>query len=361
MEITKTNITVKDLFEGYINDGEGGVVGYDGKLDIRPPFQREFVYDDEKRDLVIDTVLKKFPLSIMYWNIKDDGSFEILDGQQRTVSICEYVNNGFSFDGIYFDNQPDDIQERILDYELDVYQCKGTHSEKLAWFEVINVAGETLKPQEILNAIFAGPWLTDAKKRFSKTECPAYQIGNSYMAGDPIRQDYLETVLKWASDNEIKEYMGKHQYEENADELWEYYEQVIKWIRSTFGNDERKEMKGLEWGYLFDEYGDKGLDSEAIQAKVAELMEDEDVQKKSGIYSYVLDDRESHLNIRTFRKSDRRTTYEKQGGKCIKCNKKFPIEKMEADHVIPWSQGGRTELDNCQMLCKECNARKSDK
>ena len=363
MEIKREQITVKELVDGYKNDGESGVVGYGGKLDIRPPFQREFIYNDEKRNLVIDTILKGFPLNIMYWTVKDDETFEVLDGQQRTISIGEYVFNAFSIDGHFFNNQPDDKQKQILDYKLDVYKCEGTHSEKLEWFKTINIAGEVLRPQEILNAIYAGKWTADAKKQFSKTRCPAFGIGSDFMNGAPIRQDYLETVLKWISNNKIKEYMGKHQHDKNADELWNYYESVIKWVRAVFvGNtsDIRNEMKSVAWGELYNNYKDEKLDSKAIQKEVSDLMQDDDIQKSIGIYTYVLTRDEKNLSIRAFKDKDKRKVFEKQRGICIKCKKKFEIEKMEADHIKPWSQGGKTEMDNCQMLCKSCNRRKSD-
>ena len=367
MEIIKVQKTIKELTQGYVNNQEDGVVGLDGKLDIRPPYQREFVYGDKQRNLVIDTVLKNFPLNTMYWNTKDDGTFEVLDGQQRTVSICEYVDNKFNIGGTYFNNLPDDKQEAILNYNLDIYQCKGTASERLAWFEIINIAGEVLKPQEILNATYAGPWTAEAKKKFSKTGCPAYAIGSDFMNGTPIRQDYLETAIKWISNNDIKGYMGKNQHKTNADELWLYYQSVINWVNTTFvGNssDIRKQMKGVAWGELYNEWKDKTPDSKEIQAKVAELMKDEDITKLAGIYYYVLDGKEKHLSIRAFKERDKQKAYDRQKGicankkNCPRKGKKCEPNEMEADHITPWSKGGKTELDNCQMLCVDCNRQK---
>src|SRR5690554_6759538 len=193
MEINLKNITIRDLVKDYKNNPDGGVSGYGGLLDIRPPYQREFVYNDKQREAVIDTVKKGFPLNVMYWAVRDNGDFEIIDGQQRTISICQFVNSDFSYKDRYFHNLSDDEQEKILDYELTVYECSGTDSEKLEWFKTINIAGEELTDQELRNAVYHGSWVTDAKRYFSKSNCPAYQIGSRYLRGTPIRQDYLET------------------------------------------------------------------------------------------------------------------------------------------------------------------------
>ena len=363
MNIIKAQHTIAELTKGYVNNDEEGVIGFDGKLDIRPPYQREFIYSDKQRDLVIDTVMKKFPLNTMYWNTKDDGSFEVLDGQQRTVSICQYVAKKFDINGMYFNNQPDDIQKKILDYPLDIYKCTGEPSERIAWFRVINVAGEILKDQEILNAIYSGPWTAEAKRYFSKTGCPAYMLGKDFMKGTPIRQDYLETVLKWKSKGCIEEYMGRHQHQTNADDLRLYYESVIAWVKTIFvgGKDDiRSYMKGIQWGDLYNEFKGSSLDSKKIQSRVAELFKDEDITRLAGIYAYVLDGKEKHLSIRAFKDSDKMKAYERQGGKCKRCKKECGVDEMQADHIKPWSKGGKTEPKNCQMLCVECNRRKSD-
>ncbi len=183
----------------------------------------------------------------MYWAVRDDGDFEVIDGQQRTISFCQYVEGDFAFEGRYFHNLQSDEQEQILDYKLMVYLCSGTDSEKLDWFRTINIAGEKLTDQELRNAVYAGSWVTDAKRYFSKTGCPAYAIGSDYMTGTPIRQDYLETVIKWINDGDIEGYMAKHQHKPNANELWLYFQKVIDWVKATFPTY-RKEMKGVEWG-----------------------------------------------------------------------------------------------------------------
>ncbi len=366
MKIELQKIKVRDLVAGYINSDEEGVVGYDGLLNIRPKYQREFVYKDKQRDEVINTIRKNFPLNVMYWCKNDDGKFELLDGQQRTISICEYVEGNFSIKGLAFHNLTKDQQEQILDYDLMIYFCEGTDSEKLDWFEIINIAGEELTPQELKNAIYTGEWLTDAKKHFSKNGCPAYKIANKYLNGSPIRQEYLETALKWICDRdnikEIKDYMSKNQNNSNANELWLYFQNVINWVNAIFPNY-RKEMKGLEWGYIYNKYKDKNLNPKEIEEKISELMKDEydEITNKKGIYEYLLSGNEKYLSIRKFKDNEKRKVYERQKGICVRCKNHYEIEEMEADHIKPYSEGGHTTIDNCQMLCIDCNRRKSNK
>lgn len=363
MKIELREITVKELTNGYQDNAEHGVVGYGGNLDIRPPYQREFIYRDQQRNAVIDTVRKDFPLNVMYWAVREDGGYEVIDGQQRTISLCQYVEGDFSIPigehVLAFHNLQDDQQAQILNYKLMIYFCEGTDSEKLEWFKTINIAGEKLTDQELRNAVYAGPWTADAKRYFSKTGCPAYAIGSDYMTGIPIRQDYLETAIAWqAKGGTIEEYMSRHQHDENAGELWHYFQSVIGWVKATFPT-KRKEMKSVDWGPLFNKFGTKTLNPAKLEKEVARLMQDEDVQKKSGIYPYVLDGDERHLNIRAFSPSMKREAYERQKGVCIKCKKKFDLDEMEGDHVKPWHEGGKTDAANCQMLCKEDNRRKS--
>ena len=358
MKIKLNEITVRELAEGYHDDSEGGVVGYGGRLDIRPAFQREFVYKAAQRDAVIDTIQNGFPLNVMYWAVRDDGTFEIIDGQQRTISVCQYVHNKFSINGMGFHNLQDDEQDTILNYRLMVYTCEGTDSEKLKWFETINIAGEELKPQELRNAVYAGSWVSDAKRYFSKAECAAYGIAQDYVKGSPIRQDYLETAIKWINDGKIKEYMSEHQHDPNAVALWNYFQSVISWVEAVFKN-KRNEMKGIPWGDLYNIYKDAKLDPDEIEDEIAKLMMDEDVTKKSGIYHYVLTRDEKYLNIRAFTPAMKREAYERQKGICVACNGHFEIDGMDGDHIDPWSQGGKTDAENCQMLCRKCNRRKS--
>jgi len=357
MKIELTNVSVRELAAGYTDNQEAGVVGYSGQLDIRPPYQREFVYKDRQRDAVVDTVFKTYPLNVMYWAVRLDGGFEIIDGQQRTISVCQYVNNDFSFNGRYFNNLQADEQEKFLNYQLTIYRCSGTDSEKLAWFRTINIAGEKLTDQELRNAVYSGSWVSAAKPIFSKSNCPAYLLGNDYLTGTPIRQDYLETVISWLNDNDIEGYMAAHQHDPNANAEWLYFQSVIAWVRATFPNY-RSEMKSVPWGFLYNKHKNNKLDPAKLEAEVARLMEDEDVSNKKGIYSYLLNGEERHLSIRAFSKNQKREAFERQKGICVKCKKKFEIEEMEADHITPWSKGGRTDADNCQLLCADDNRRK---
>lgn len=360
MKIELKEITVRELTDGYQDNAEAGVVGFGGKLDIRPPYQREFIYKDKQRDAVIDTVRKDFPLNVMYWAVREDGNYEVIDGQQRTISLCQYVNGDFSFENLYIHNLQDDKKDEILDYKLMVYLCSGTDSEKLEWFKTINIAGEKLTDQELRNAVYSGTWVTDAKRYFSKRNCAAEGLGGDYLTGSSIRQDYLETGIEWISSDKIEEYMATHQHDENASLLWHYFQRVIAWVKATFPKY-RKEMKGIDWGSLYNQFKDERFDTDKLEKQVADLMMDEDVTKKSGIYRYILTGEEKHLNIRQFSENQRREAYERQKGICIKCNKHFELAEMEADHATPWHEGGRTSAENCQLLCKDDNRRKSGK
>ena len=364
MKIELHQIKIKDVVEGYINNDEEGVVGYGGKLNIRPKYQREYIYDDKHKIEVIKTIQKGFPLNVMYWCVNEDGSYELLDGQQRTLSFCEYIKGNFSVDSCYFHNLTQSEQDKILNYELMIYVCEGNDQEKLDWFKIINIAGIELSAQELRNAIYTGEWLSDAKKYFSKSNCIAYKIGEKYMSGTPIRQDYLETVLDWIRQRDglknIEDYMARHQPEHTAKELKEYYQAVINWIETIFIKY-RKEMKGLKWGILYNKYHNIDFDPKKLEEQISELMKDEyeEITSKKGIYEYVLSGDERCLSIRAFRDSEKRTVYERQKGICPKCGKHFEIDQMEADHIIPYSKGGHTTIDNCQMLCRDCNRRKS--
>jgi hypothetical protein len=360
MKIELKEITVRELTDGYEDNQEGGVVGYSGKLDIRPPYQREFIYKDKQRDAVINTVTKEFPLNVMYWAVRDDGNFEVIDGQQRTISICQFIESDFAFNNRYFHNLQNDEREQILGYKLMIYLCSGTDSEKLEWFKTINIAGERLTDQELRNAVYSGSWVTDAKRYFSKNGCAAYGLGSDYLTGSPIRQEYLETTIEWLSKGAIEEYMAQHQHDANANELWLYFQSVINWVKVLFPKH-RKEMKSVPWGDLYNRLKDRKFDAKKLEQRVSQLMMDDDVTKKSGIYPYVLTGEEKHLNIRAFTPQQKRAAYERQKENCVVCKKHFVIDAMEADHITPWHEGGKTSADNCQMLCKEDNRRKSGK
>lgn len=363
MDIKQIEVTVGEVCEGYFNDAEEGVVGYDERLDIRPRYQREFVYTGKQRDEVIRTVMKGLPLNVMYWCKTGEDSYEVLDGQQRTISLCEYVDGSFSVDDMYFDNLPQDKREQILGYKLFVYVCDGTDSEKLDWFRIINIAGEKLTDQELRNAVYAGSWTSDAKRYFSKTGCPASQLAGDYLSGKTIRQEYLETAISWAAaaDGEtIEAYMAKHQHDPSAVTLWNYFRSVIDWVQAIFPKY-RKEMKGLPWGLFYNEHRDRtDLDPKALEADVSRLMADEDVTKKGGVYEYLLTGKERCLSIRAFDDRMKRAAYERQGGVCPYCGEHFELSEMHADHIKPWAKGGPTTAENCQMLCRDCNLKKSD-
>ena len=375
MEILLQQISVRDLAKGYVDEEENGVWAFGGKLNVRPKYQRNFVYKDKQRDAVIDTILRGFPLNVMYWSVNDDGTFEIIDGQQRTVSICQYVNGDYSiwFEGDYLGlhNLNEDVRERLLDYKIMVYFCKGTETERLKWFETINIAGEELTPQELRNAVYYGPWLTDAKRYFSKVKCEEKKIGGDYLAGSANRQEYLETAIKWISileypdtkddDKRIKMYMSNHRNDASAFKLWSYFQSVITWVEATFIKKRTRYMKGLPWGFLYNEYKENVYDAKKIEDEIKKLILDDDVTADKGIYLYILTRKEKYLSFRTFTDAQRLAVYERQHGICAICGNHFEIGEMEADHITPWVEGGKTKEDNCQMLCRECNRRKGKK
>lgn len=372
MQIVLKSIPIRDLVTGYSNGPDAGVKGYGGNLDIRPPYQREFRYDEKQKQAVINTIMKGFPLNTMYWSVEKGDKYEMIDGQQRTLSICEFYSHDFNiYDPdrgvLFWSTLTDSEKEAFLNYELTVYFCTGTDKEKLDWFRVINIAGEKLLDQELRNAVYAGPFVTDARRHFSKNGCPAYKIGSDYMSGSLEEQAYLETVLKWAAkkdgikdDKPIDKYMALHQTDPNANHLWAYYLQVINWVRSTFPIY-RKEMKGLDWGGLFEEFGEETYDTNALEKQVQSLMEDDEIMKKAGIYRYVLSGDLQDLSFRAFDKKQKREAYERQKGICVHCKKHFELDQMEADHIKPWREGGTTVAENCQMLCRNCNRAKGGK
>ena len=363
MKIELNEIPVCEVVKGYKDSAENGVVGYGGRLNIRPAFQREFIYKEKQRNEVLNTVRNDFPLNVMYWVKSGEESYEMLDGQQRTISVCQYINGDFSIQYQYFHNLTKDEQQQILDYKLMIYICDGTDKEKLDWFKIINIAGEQLTAQELRNAIYTGEWLTDAKKYFSKTNCPAYNIAGEYLKGSAIRQDYLETVIKWIAakeGKEIEDYMAEYQHEPSANELWLYFNSVITWVKAIFPKY-RREMKGIEWGIYYNKFGTRKFDPKALEAKIITLMEDEDITRHAGVYEYLIDGEERHLSLRAFSEKMKRTAYEKQKGICPVCKEHFEYEEMEGDHITPWHLGGKTTSENCQMLCQSDNRTKSGK
>lgn len=368
MKIALKNIKVRQVVDGYDDRGENGVVGYGGTLNIRPAFQREFIYKEKQRNEVINTVRRSFPLNTMYWAVAGNG-FELMDGQQRTVSICQYVNGDFSveIDGSprFFNNLTAEKQKQILDYELSVYVCEGTENEKLDWFKTINIAGEKLSDQELRNAIYTGPWLADAKRWFSKTGAPAVQDGRDKLVnGSPIRQEILEAALDWHSGGKMESYMSAHQHDKDAQELWQYWQAVFDWVKRVFPNQDSaraKLMKGLKWGEFYNKHKNDKLNAAELERRIVELIDDDEVDSKKGIYEYLLTGNERTLSLRAFDEKTKQKTYAKQKGICPVCKKKFEIDDMEADHIIPWSKDGKTIPANCRMLCKMDNRVKSGK
>lgn len=385
MKITEQMITVRDLCENYSDDGDNGVYGYNNRLTIRPAYQREYIYKDKQRNAVIETVRKGFPLNIMYWSKTDVDKYEVLDGQQRTISIAQYVNGDYSINvngnDKFFHNMSDTEKNQILDYELTVYICEGTEEEKLEWFRVINIAGEVLTNQELLNATYAGTWLADAKNYFSKRNCVAGQMADGYIKGNPIRQDYLEQVLDWIANRDGLDsgmnYMAIHQHDMDANDLWLYFQTVINWAKMLFPNKRKKITDSQAWGKLYNKYHNDTYNSNTLETEIKTLMMDDDVTKKAGIIEYLLSDRSKHaekaLSIRAFSDSQKLRAYERQTEEanknntsncpfCAKSNviKIYSFEEMQGDHIIPWSQGGKTVDDNLQMLCQTCNNDKSN-
>ncbi|MGP5524959.1 HNH endonuclease family protein [Glutamicibacter arilaitensis] len=384
MKIELKRISVRDLVEGYEDNEDLGVIAFDRRLDVRPPYQREFVYKDKQRDAVIETVRKNFPLNVMYWAVQGNDSFEVIDGQQRTISICQYVDGDFSIDinghQLAFHNLQTDQQEQILDYELMVYLCEGTESEKLDWFETINIAGERLTAQELRNAVYHGPFVSAAKKYFSKNNCPAYQIASDYLPGglSPIRQDYLELAISWANDGKIDEYMRDHQHDTNADDLWQSFKTIIDWVAATFPK-KRSQMRSVKWGSHHKIYGTDIYDPKALEQRISSLMGQNEVRKKSGIYEFLLGGESDTriLEVRVFEDRDKLAAYEAQTqearaskiSNCPLCaigtnansDRIYEFDEMDADHVAAWSKGGSTNLANCEMLCITHNRAKGNK
>ena len=369
MQIERKQITIRELVQGYKDKGLDGVVAYDGMLDVRPAYQREYIYPEKLRDEVIRSVMKGFPLNVMYWSKVGD-HYELMDGQQRTISVCKYIAEGeqtFSVDHQFFFNLQEDQRGRILDYPLDIYVCDGTPSEVLSWFRIINIPGLRLTDQELRNTSYTGPWLADAKIHFSKPTCAACNMAKDYMTARPIRQEYLQVALSWIVDRDglaaIEDYMAKHQNDANASQLWIYFQKVIQWVEAIF-TKKRSEMKCVAWGLLYNAHKDEELDPDTLEAEVFKYMIDDEVTAKKGIYQYVLDGDERNLSLREFTPSQKRLIFERDGGKCQKQKCGVVLEDVnhgEFDHVKPWSEGGKTEVVNGQLLCRDCNRRKGTK
>ena len=374
MDIEKIKVKIADLVDGYRDSDEEGVVGYHGKLDIRPKYQREFVYDDKQQRAVIDTISKNYPLNIMYWVEKEDGTYEVMDGQQRTLSICHYYWGAFSVDwksNLWgFKNLPEADREQFLNYELDVYICKnGSDTEKLDWFQVINIAGEELTKQEIRNAVYAGSWVTDAKRYFSKNNCAAKRLSDGYISKAWNRQAGLEMAIEWVAKRDgvtIEKYMSDHQHDSDCSDLWTYFNLVMTWVKMKFIGKHAALYTATDWGEMYRLHKDDEIDAKKLEIWISELLKDGEITNKKGILWYVLDNKEQHLGLRAFDEKTALEVYEEQGHKCVGANcpehgRELEFYEMEADHIVPWSKGGKTVKENCQMLCRHCNRTKSNK
>lgn len=364
MKIELKHIPIRELTKNYENDALAGVKAYGGNLDVRPAYQREYVYKGEQRDAVLNTVKNGFPLNVLYWVDNGNGKYEVLDGQQRIISICEYVTSVFHIKSNYFHSLSEVEKNKILDYELMVYFCTGTDQEKLDWFTTINIAGEQLSDQELRNAVYTGTWLSDSKRYFSLSSQGADKISKNYVNVAVNRQNLLELALKWIILEEnmktIDEYMSTHQLDEDSNELWTYFRKVINWIGTTFV-DVYPEMKSVDWGKLYFKYNKNNYNSSDLSKRVKELRKDDEVTSKKGIYEFLLSGDEKYLSLRNFTDTQKTTQYELQKGTCHVCKEKCDYEQMQGDHWIPWSKGGKTIPENLKMLCRDCNNKKSNK
>lgn len=383
----KINLTVKDICEGFTyNEFEGkGLFGLNGALTIQPEYQRNYIYADGKRDVsVIESILKGYPLGLLYFNQTSENKFEVLDGQQRITSLGRFLTNKFSIlddnnQPQYFEGMATDQKDIILNAFLFVYICEGKESEIKEWFKTINIAGVPLKSQELLNAVYSGKFVTLAKKEFSNSKNSKIQKWSSYIKGSADRQDFLEAALHWVSKGNVSEYMSKHRNEENITELKDYFETVIEWVSNTFKAVE-SEMQGLEWGKLYEAYHSKAFDRNKVSEDVERLYGDSYVKYRRGIFEYVLGGLKDTklLDVRVFDEATKKATYSKQtlkaksdgGSNCSHCSigdtfnqqsKIWDFKEMEADHVQAWSKNGGTTIENCEMLCKTHNRAKGNK
>ena len=378
MEIHEHKITIRDIIDGYRDDGDGHVTGYGGMLNIRPPYQREYIYDGKKdfQEALIQSVYFGRPVNLIYFAKAESSEYdyELLDGQQRIITICRFIKGRrFSItlpDGEiqYWQGLEGKDQERILDYELHVHVCEGEADELMRWFQTINTGAKELSNQELRNSIYNGPWVTNAKFYFTKKGGQAEKC-KKFMSGKRERQDHLERILQWKTgssrDQIIRDYMARHRTDHSAKPLWKYFLAVSNWIERTFninGNPScyRSTMKQVDWGWLYAEFKDVEFDPREIAEKVAHLFQcDSKEISQKGIYAFVLTGEEKHLSLRSFNPEQRRAAYERQGGLCAITRKPFPIEEMEADHIKPWSEGGKTDDENCQMVCRAAHRKKT--
>ena len=386
--ILKTNITIKDICDGFVyNDLEGkGLFGLSGKLTIQPEYQRNYIYasDDGKREMaVIESVLKGYPIGLIYFNTVPENNWEVLDGQQRITSLGRFVTGKFAIKDEndmqqYFDSMAKEKQAKILETKLLIYECEGTESEIKEWFKTINIAGVPLNNQELLNAVYSGPFVTKAKEEFSNSQNSNIQKWSTYISGSANRQAFLERALDWVSKGNVSDYMSKHRQDSNIDELKKYFNSVIEWVSSIF-TDVEDEMCGLEWGRLYETYHNKAYNPQKVSAEVHKLYNDPHIKNRKGIFEYILGGSVNMnlLDIRFFDDATKKAVYTKQTNQvknkgtsnCPHCaighdahkSKIWSFNDMEADHVSAWAKGGATSVKNCQMLCKTHNRAKGNR
>lgn len=384
----KTSISVKEICDGFVySELEGkGLFGLSGKLTIQPEYQRNYIYasDGGKREVaVIESILKGYPIGLIYFNKVSGDDFEVLDGQQRITSLGRFVTNKFAIkdnDGMeqYFSGFALDKKDIILKTKLLIYQCEGTESEIKEWFKTINISGVPLKEQELLNAVYSGQFVTLAKEEFSNTQNANIQKWTAYIKGNANRQDYLECALNWVSKDNIGDYMSRHRHDDNINELRIYFNTVLDWA-STIFIDVESEMQGLEWGRLYEEYHRKSYNPSDVSIKVKALYGDPYVKKRKGIFEYILGGSQDTklIEVRVFDEATKKAVFKKQttsaetngDSNCPLCSlghdsnktKIWKLNEMDADHVTAWSKGGATNIENCQMLCKTHNRAKGNK
>ena len=384
----KTSVTVKDICEGFVyNELEGkGLFGLSGRLTIQPEYQRNYIYasDGGKREMaVIESILKGYPIGLIYFNKVSDKNLEVLDGQQRITSVGRFVTDKFAIkdeNGMpqIFGNMAKDKQNKIMETKLLIYECEGTESQIKEWFKTINIAGVPLNNQELLNAVYSGPFVTSAKEEFSNSQNANIQKWSAYVSGSANRQEFLERALDWVSKGNIGDYMSTHRKDRDIDEIKKYFNTVIDWASSVF-TDVESEMRGLEWGRLYETYHEKKYNPTEVSVKVRKLLSDYEVKDRKGVFEYILGGSKDTrlLNIRVFDEPTKKAVYAKQTAaaeakdksNCSYCaighdankTKIWNLNEMDADHVAAWSKGGATDIKNCEMLCKPHNRAKGNR
>ena len=382
----RTDLTIREINEGFVyNEYEGkGLFGWSGKLTIQPEYQRNYIYADGKKDTaVIDSLLKGYPLGLLYFVKVAEDKYEILDGQQRVTSFGRYITGKFAIkdkNGMeqYFDGLAKDLQDKILNSKLTIYICEGEESEIKEWFKTINITGVPLNNQELLNSIYSGRFVTLAREEFSNSQNANIQKWSAYIKGNVNRQDYLATALDWVSKGNIDAYMSQHRFDTNINELKTYFNSVITWASTVF-KDVKSDMRGLEWGRLYETYHNNSYDPNKVSEILCRLYADPQVQNTKGICEYILGGCKDTklLNIRVFDDKTKSVVYEKQTqeaeekhiSNCPLCaigndnnkNRIWKLKEMDADHVTAWSKGGSTDINNCQMLCQTHNRAKGNK